>query len=308
METDKLYDYLVKCGLKNIQEGQGNFRACCPYHGERNPSWGISTTEPHPFGCFACRAKGVLYHLLVQVGGYSPKKAKRICLIYESELRLPEFSVHEEKIEDDLIDRTLLYPFTLQKKARQYLEKRGISPATAKRARIVYDQISDAILFPWYFEKSLKAVTARPFEATAGVKTLPIWGSLKKSNLYVPSRKIEKGRLVVVEGEIDALSVYELSQQVAGIGRGTLSKEQAKLIVESACDDVCIFTDDDDTGAQLASDLQDAIGFTKTLSRVNYASLRGHYKGKKLDPAALSEKHRILVLKSARKHFNFSTF
>src|SRR4051794_13035607 len=97
MEADKLIEWCRKLGIQQLRESQSNIRGCCPYHGENRPSWGISTSEPHAFGCFACNAKGTLFHLLVQVDGMSPKKAKRICLIHETELNLPTFQ--DEKVE-----------------------------------------------------------------------------------------------------------------------------------------------------------------------------------------------------------------
>lgn len=308
MDSSKLYAWLQKLGIKQLQEANGNIRGCCPYHSERTPSWGISTSEPHYHGCFACPAKGTLYNLLIQVGGYSPKKAKTICLIHETEFNLPEFSAKEEQYSLDQVDRTLLYPFTLRKTARTYLESRGISYETQKAARIVYDQLEARILFPWYFAKSLVGVTARSIDPRIAqeLKSEPIWGTKKKGILYIPARRIKKGRLVVVEGEIDALSVYEIGQtNVCAIGRGRLSRDQVRVILESPCSEVCIFTDDDSTGQSLAFELEKAIGFSKTLSRVSYARFRARYRHTKMDPASLTKRDRTLALKGADPHAKF---
>lgn len=311
MDADKLLEWCERIGIQDLREANGNIRGLCPFHEETTPSraWGISLAEPHPYGCFSCGATGTLYHLLLQVGNVDPKKALKICLLHESQKRLPEFELKIKEKPRHLIDPVLLYPFVLTKKARTRLAERGISRSAMKTARISFDQFNNRILFPWWENKKLVGVTARSLTPGYPIKSEPIWGTLKKSHLYLPQRKIKEGKLTIVEGEIDALSLVSVHENVAAVGRGTFSKDQARFVIESECDEVCIFTDDDEAGSRLGDSIEKSLAFTKRVSRVNYAPLRVHYdEDVKLDPAALRTKHKILVLKSVKKNSTWPTF
>lgn len=305
MTPEKLRRTLERIGITITRESNNNFSALCPYHAEKDPSFGISIDEPHPFGCFGCQQKGTLFKLLVDIGKYSIERARKLCAMNETLSELPVVSDEPEEKSGHLIDPSLLYPFTLSKKARRYLASRGIKRENMRRAHIVYDYSENRILFPWYLDRRLVAVTGRTLDPDNVFKTQPYWGTKKRKHIYCPNGQILGGRLALVEGEVDALKVFCVFPNVGALGHGILSRGQAKLIRRSLCDEVCAFFDDDEIGEKLYTQVLEMLGPYKYVSRVNYAPFRRKYEARgidKLDPGALSLAHIDKALKQAKKY------
>lgn len=314
MEQKLLEKTLNDIGLRSLVHRNNNLMHTCPFHQERNPSWGISLVAPHFHGCFACHESGVLFDLLVRVGGYSVRKAKRICNLGEfSEKR--DFAVLGQEESDELpeIDETELFPFILETKACKYLESRGIDPDTAKDVGCVYSPENDRILFPWNFENRLVGITGRSLNPNEEAKVLPFYGTKKSLALFLPNKKITAGPFIVVEGEIDALKVFDIGfKNVGSVGYGNLSKSVTNLILNSPAEEVIAFGDDDGTGKKLNQQIIKAFRSKLPVGRVSYKFFRDMKKysnSGKLDPAELTRKDLRTALSSkVVRHADWPTF
>lgn len=296
MNADELYNILTELGISGIVQRGNNWQACCPNpdHSERRPSWAISFNEPHPHGCFGCGYTGTLLTLLMRVGRWSHERASKLLRLSETSKPLVSLSSDDvlfwqPKVrEGDLIDRIQLYPYQLTKRARKYLKGRGVSLRTMQKAEVAYHPEFKRVLFPWYDSRRLIGCTGRYIGKGEHAKTLPLFESPKGHAFYLPTRKIRRGLLILVEGEIDALKVHTAGfPNVGALCHGVLTKRQIKLLEKSAAEEVMAFFDDDKAGNRLGEQLQEALTGKKSLSRVEWKTFRSEERPK-LDPAILS--------------------
>lgn len=281
--------------------------ACCPFHTERKPSWGISINPPHLHACFACGAKGSLIDLLMRVGNMSRDRARQLAESPIEDLRLDEL----EKIKrpEPKINPHVLYPFQLTKRAVQALRKRGVLYEVILRAGILYDHTDNRVLFPWRIGKRLVGVTGRTLSKDPDVpKTLPMFGTQKGLSLYLPTGRIRAKPFVIVEGEIDALKI--VSAGVANVGAicfGRFTGTQKNLVLNSAATEVIVAFDDDTTGHALAKDAIEFFQGKKPVHRVDYVPYRDLYDDK-VDPGELTRLHLKDMFKRLSKHADWPSF
>jgi DNA primase len=294
MSPNDLHDLLHRIGIRGLVRRNNSIMGCCPFHEERRPSWGISIERDyHPHGCFSCHAKGNLLTLLMIIGGFAADRAKKVANIPDYSMPLPML---DRIVKEFVIDKTELYPFILTDPAARYLRRRGIPRVAAEKLEIVHEPKMNRVLFPWYFNNQLFGVTGRTLDPECDVKTLPLYGTRKGRMLYLPTRRITKGRLFLVEGEIDAMKTYlALNEQVGATGFGNFTDEQSRLIIESKCSEVVLFFDDDPTGTSMAELAIHKLTGHKRVSQVDWSKVREFRRAynqrdnEKLDPAALAK-------------------
>ena len=127
--------------------GKGDFWACCPFHGEKSPSFHVDDRKGR-YHCFGCKASGDIFTFLVEKEGLSfPEAVER--LAQEAGLPMPVVSEADRERE---VQRASLYEVMdmaarffeaeLQaargSRARGYLADRQLSPAIQKEFRLGY--------------------------------------------------------------------------------------------------------------------------------------------------------------------------
>lgn len=312
MESSTLYDMLAGLGLEGLIQRNNNYMAQCPFHSERNPSWGISLNPPHFHGCFACGAKGTLYTLLV--GRFNMPEEDARVLADEKDLTLKFEQRHlfhlgdEEKYSPTQLDESELYPYALTKRAVSYLKSRGISPMVARKLGLVDNTEVNRLMIPWYYRGALIGVTGRTLVDNPA-KTLPFYGTTKKMWLYMPSTEIKPGRFVVCEGELDAVKLYCAGQtNVGACCFGHFTVGQAKLLLNSPANPILFFFDDDKTGRMLQAEATRLLEGKKHIEAVQYGKYRKFYRGKKLDPGEMSIQHLKEITTTVSRTVNWPTF
>ena len=288
MTEDKLRETLASIGIEVYMRRGHNLTACCPYHSETRPSWGIRLDEPHVHGCFACGAKGNLYTLLVEIGNVPPDRAKALCEID----KVFDFKPLAGKVREvKTIPEYELYPFALEGEGLRYMTRvRGVRRSVLEKVGVVFDTEGRRVLFPWYIEKHLMVVTGRTTDPNVedDMKVISYFGTRKGAALFLPQRCITSEPFVLVEGEIDALKVYQAGfHNIGATGQGRLTDSQKNLVLKSPCSTVIIFTDDDKAGDQLAESMYEAFSDHKIVLQVDYSLWRGPVRTKKSDPAGL---------------------
>lgn len=286
MEIEALKELLERIGIKRVVQRNQNLQGLCPFHNERNPSWGISVNEPHLFGCFGCGRRGSLTTLLLEVGGYTKAQANRVVRENADYKTLPQLRFNvKQQIE---FDETELYPYTFSKRAAHYCRHRGLDPVRLRNMGCVDDTTNNRLVFPWRLNGRVLGATGRALEESDGPKMLPYGGMKKGKLLFLPSGRIfSREPLILVEGEIDALKVLCSGfRNVAALGFGSFTKDQSKLVSESGVRELMLFFDDDETGARLCEEVNARMRHVCHVHRVNYASFRDDYEGK-LDPGAM---------------------
>jgi DNA primase len=127
--------------------GKGDYWACCPFHGEKSPSFHVDDRKGR-YHCFGCKASGDIFTFLVEKEGLSfPEAVER--LAGEAGLAMPQVTEADVKREEqraslyDIMEiAAKFFEAELQSargpKARGYLADRQLSPAIQKEFRIGY--------------------------------------------------------------------------------------------------------------------------------------------------------------------------
>src|SRR5688572_5012650 len=137
----------VSWDKRKSNPGRGDFWACCPFHGEKTPSFHADDRKGR-YHCFGCGVSGDHFKFLVDVEGLSFPDAVAE-LAAEAGIPLPERDADAERRE---AERTSLYDVMERAarffeaalhgpdgaKARAYLRDRGVAPEVQKRFGIGY--------------------------------------------------------------------------------------------------------------------------------------------------------------------------
>ncbi len=125
-----------------IDPAGSNFKAKCPFHNEKTPSFFISPARG-TYYCFGCGAKGDMINFVQEFEGLDFMGALKILasragveLTYESK----EIKDERERLYKIMEDATAFYQknLTLYPEVRNYLEARGITEETMKEFQIGY--------------------------------------------------------------------------------------------------------------------------------------------------------------------------
>ncbi len=118
---------------------------CCPFHGERTPSFTVDI-ERGLYYCFGCQEGGSVYNFLMKIEGLSfPQAVKRLGDEVGVEVVVEERDDPATQRRDllrELLERTaqyyseLLHRSPLGLPAREYLEKRGLTIQIAEKFRL----------------------------------------------------------------------------------------------------------------------------------------------------------------------------
>jgi DNA primase len=144
---------VVKRYVELKRAGTGSWKGLCPFHAEKTPSFHVHEQRQF-FHCFGCGEKGDVFSFLVKIEQRSFMEVMRD-LAHQAGVDIPEHTLspaerkaaEENESERERMLRTMEEAtrfFEVQlvgpagAAARAYLEKRGISKATAERFRLGY--------------------------------------------------------------------------------------------------------------------------------------------------------------------------
>lgn len=137
----------VSWDKRKSNPGRGDYWACCPFHGEKTPSFHADNRKGR-YHCFGCGVSGDHFTFLVEQEGVSfPEAVAQLAA--EAGIPLPERDPASERREatraslHDVVEKAAkFFEAALQSaegaKARAYLRERGLSSDTQKRFRIGY--------------------------------------------------------------------------------------------------------------------------------------------------------------------------
>lgn len=195
----KLYDILKE---EITLKAQGNYYvAKCPFHDEKTPSFKLKKTDTH-FKCFGCGASGDVIDFIVKHKSLSFQDAVKYIAQasnFTIEETTKEVTIPEKRLEK--IDKAYIEQF----------EKRGISNNTLLRFKI-----SQSI--EWMFKAQAKIpVVCFNYYRDGELVNIKFRGKDKDFSLVKGAELIlynldaikDTDTAVIVEGEIDCLSMYE---------------------------------------------------------------------------------------------------
>lgn len=132
---------------RKSQPAKGDFWACCPFHGEKSPSFHADDRRGH-YHCFGCGVSGDHFRFLTEKAGMSfPEAVEKLAGI--AGLPMPARDEREEKRDEarrtlyDVMEVATAYfeaalSHNIGARARGYLHERGVSPQAQTRFRLGY--------------------------------------------------------------------------------------------------------------------------------------------------------------------------
>jgi 5S rRNA maturation endonuclease (ribonuclease M5) len=296
MNEPDLRSLLVSLGLQRVRRIGNNLQACCPNpeHLEQRPSWGIAISEPHMHGCFSCGYKGSLRSLLSKRFQWSDLKIEQVAGI-ESAAKgafFGSFNHATLSYERDTAlsdDHQLDFSMRMMEpRGLAYAASRGLTLRTILDCGLKYHRQDRRVLFPWFDGASLLGATGRTVEDHPD-KIKSYYGLAKGKHLYMPTGSLQKAPLVLVEGEIDALTVYQAGfKNVAALGHGRISEDAISSALNFFPTEAVLFFDSDNAGRRL---MQDATTFFKgrlPVRLVDYRVVFPKARSLKVDPGSLT--------------------
>ena len=125
-----------------LEKAGSNFRARCPFHNEKTPSFFVSPTR-NSYYCFGCNAKGDIFSFVEQFEGLDFVGALKVLgekagvqIVFEKVGERDE----KERLYNAMESATVFFEDNLKQKSEihEYLKKRGLTDTTIKDWRIGY--------------------------------------------------------------------------------------------------------------------------------------------------------------------------
>lgn len=85
----------VVSGYVRLQKKGGNYWACCPFHGEKTPSFSVSGSK-QMYHCFGCGVSGNVYTFVMKYENYTFPEAVKL-LADRAGVKIPEMEYTEEQ-------------------------------------------------------------------------------------------------------------------------------------------------------------------------------------------------------------------
>ncbi|MDO8505948.1 MAG: DNA primase [bacterium] len=128
----------------SLTRAGANFKACCPFHGEKTPSFMVSKPK-QIWHCFGCNEGGDIFKFLMKIDGLEFPEALKI-LADKAGVTLPRYDARAQSQKNTLIEIVKksadFYASQLQSQkgqlAREYLARRGVSEAIVKQFGLGY--------------------------------------------------------------------------------------------------------------------------------------------------------------------------
>ncbi len=242
-------------------ERKGNtWLGLCPFHQERTPSFNVIPNKAMYY-CFGCQAGGDCFRFLMQLEGLSFVEAvKELAqaagiVIPERELTPEERKALRQRAQwfDAMDEAAAFYESVLWTRpegevARKYLEKRGLSPEMAQKARVGFAPSGWSTLFDQLRRMGFDANLLHEVGLVRQRKEGQGYYDTFRDRLLFPIRD-EKGRVIAFGGRIlegdgpkyintPETQFYQKSQVLYGLdlARAGIQQKNRVLVVEGYFD------------------------------------------------------------------------
>lgn len=276
MNGRDVFNLLESLGIERLRMNtKGQLSGLCPLHAEVHPSFGVSA-EKLVFNCYGCKRSGTLLNLVMQVKKYPPNQAReyieRFCGNYDVHERdfIDEFNkilngVQSSKVTELQNGESLETYYSVYFNeancliAKMYMQTRGVvyrklSTLTKTGTMIGYDKKQRRVLFRWGLKDLDGCMGRRVFQSKHISKYIAYTGLEKGKSLFHGMNPLVKGKVLIVEGECDALRVnqtYEEHGFIAfAIGNACASATQLNLLKSLSNGEIYIGLDRDNEGKE----------------------------------------------------------
>lgn len=241
--------YLTARGMRGVKRVGENAMACCPFHRENKPSFGVHV-DTGVYNCLGCGARGQFGKLVKHLEKHDTVwDAERSLVMRFGEFRVEIDAPLELDFKDQAapawMDESVLVDLRWR---HSYLEQRGISELWQRRFEVGYDPKKMAVTFPW--RDAAGHLVIIKYRSVVG-KQFWYSGVAKKSHHLYGFHHVKRRRdclVCITESETDCLYLWQAGHPAIAIGGSSLSDEQVRLLSNSTIEELVIFTDNDEAG------------------------------------------------------------
>ncbi len=176
----------------------------CPFCSDREKKFAVSL-EDGAFSCLhlnTCGAKGSFYDLQKKFGD-TPQQLDSNKVFFQHQKVSPVYEKPKVKAAD------------LTQGAMAFLAARKISPATAERFKLKSTPDGQAIMFPYYKGADVVAAKYR------SITEKKFWNEKLTEPVLFNRDACVENCLIIVEGELDCLALYEYGHEGVSVPNGT---------------------------------------------------------------------------------------
>lgn len=282
MDASDLEKLIRDLGFSKIRivnsHNDTNIMFCCPWHGESNPSAGISANKEYG-ACYACGQGFTLLSLVAYMKDMSLRKARDYLeerynvkkkTTGKKVRKIKRYGEPDELDEGDesreINNATLPYyrlaPYKSGKVCHDYLLDRGFSKETCRTFKIGWDANRSRITIPIFnIEEQLLGFIVRAvldendpdYKRVYGKSDKYLVDNFQRSLTLFPINMFPKGNdtVVLVEGSLDAMRGHQYGfNNVLAVLTSKLSKEQVRLLHRLRVKNIVLAFDDDKAGQE----------------------------------------------------------
>lgn len=265
---------------RRFRNAKENWKASCPFHDEKSPSFFVSQ-ESYLCNCFGCGRSGRLEDLVAETRSITVKEARELLEIDIHDVLGRQKRVNSRVISSK-IPESWLAPYI--KGAHPYILNRGLNEETLKSVDARYDRSLKRQVFPhrnrdgvligaagrtvceadpkWYFYWSYDKgqATYMPLLQQTGIQ----------QGLCIPPSPVHSSYLIVVEGIFDALWFYQNGYSNVAATLGTKVTMHQVREIKSLTQHVYLAMDNDSSGVEASERLYHKLKRTHDVSLVEY--------------------------------------
>lgn len=271
----------------------------CPYHEDTNPSFAINVRKGL-FVCYACGVRGKVDHLAnhLNVTGVHAETVQDI----------DEIKAKAEQVLAEPERAKTISPLWLEHwQSGDYLDHwsvRGItSPDVINWFSLGYDPMADALAIPVHHpaKNSVLSVVRRRLNPEEGQPKYKYEHGFKISEHLFGSWQVrqhapEARAVVVTEGSIDALAMWQVGVPAVALLGARVSDEQSRLLRALDPRELIVMTDNDHAGIAARDDVR-----RKLHSSGIILSKPSYWPAGAKDPADMTEEQRCMAVESAKR-------
>lgn len=242
---------LAKVFGTDFRDSQDNYKASCPFHSDRTPSFYVHKEE-YIAHCFGCGISGNIDELAAQFLSASLTEARAaLQLSIEDRIRTRlerGREVTEEVQRTRTIPESWLAPF--KKGAHRYVIDRGFHPKTIQDSGARYDPVLQRQVFPHRDRQGrLRGAVGRACKEQQP-KWLFYFGYDKGCTLYAPFELTPIRPIILVEGVFDVLWLRQHGYENGTAPIGATATQHQLSEVSELGEDVILGFDNDESGQE----------------------------------------------------------
>lgn len=258
--------------------------AKCAFHDDSSPSMYVNVRKG-VFFCQSCHASGTI-----------DKLARQVNAALTAEPNLAALSDEIQALREMEVERFRVYPEAWLNQfdfPHRYWRQRGFSKSIIKRFRLGHDAERNCVTIPMRNSQGQPlGVIRRRLDDGYPRYIYPKGFAMKKYLWGEYEARRRGGTLVVVEGSLDAISVYEAGYAAVAMLGSRMTRYQATRIKSMGVRRVVAMTDDDDAGHHAVETIYDALDGV-LLDVVDWSAVR--YR----DPAEAPTEVRARLIRHA---------